>query len=295
MTTALAFQQSASASCETTTEELLPALTGAGYNTTSFSISCAWLGESGKTESTDLLPPSPKPETQLSSTSDLRGRERFEALSRRAKDAILDEHRDCNVDDGFEWWDGVYENFIEDMKEIGIVVASRPESTLRGTYVRPAIYFSGFWSQGDGACFEGRVDDWTTFIKAAFPNDTEEYLPLWTESEAGSPSLSWTHSGRYSHENSCTFHSDFDINNEYNSEEQPLRYAVREAIVKYAEVLVEKVFEEAEEFIKGKMKELYRALEEEHDYLTSDDAVLDAIADRLDELIDEHEADTAGE
>lgn len=289
MTPTLAFQQFASASCETTTEELLPALIGAGYNTTSFSTSCALLAEPGKTESTDLLPPPTKPETQPWSTSECSGRERFEALSRRDKDAILDKYRNYNVEDGLGWWDGVYENFIEEMKEIGIAVGAHPVGTQRGTTQVPSIYFSGFWSQGDGACFEGRVDDWPTFIKAAFPNDIEEYMPLWTEAEAGSPSLYWTHSGRYCHENSCTFHSEFEIGNGYDPEVQPLRYAVRQAIVEYAEILVEKMFEEAEEFIKGKMKELYKALEEEHDYLTSDEPVLDAIEDRLDEIIDEYE------
>lgn len=294
MTATLATRSIQSTTCATTTGSLLPAYADAGSNVTSITTSCATAGL-GRSETEDLLPLSPKPETQLSSTSVLRGRERFEALNRQDKDAILEEHRDYNVGDGYEWWDGVYENFISDMKEIGIVVASHAVASRRGTYERPSIFFSGFWSQGDGACFEGHVDDWTTFIKTAFPNDTEEYTPLWTESEAGSPSLYWTHSGRYYHEQSCTFHSDFDIGNGYDSDEQPLRYAVRQAIVEYAEILAEKMFEEAEEFIKGKMKELYKALEEEHDYLTSDDAVLDAIEDRLDELIDEHEADTADE
>ena len=295
MTTPMATQSIQSAICATTTGSSSPVCADAGSNVISITTSCAATTEPGRPETEDLTLPSPMPETQLSSTSECSGRERFEALSRRAKDAILEEYRDYYVQDGLDWWDSVYENFIGDMKEIGIAVASHAVASRRGTYERPSIFFSGFWSQGDGACFEGRVDDWTTFIKTAFPNDTEEYLPLWTESEAGSPSLHWTHSGRYSHENSCTFHSDFDINNEYDPEEQPLRYAVRDAIVKYAEILVEKLFEEAEEFVKGKMKELYKALEEEHDYLTSDDAVLDAIEDRLDELIDEHEADTADE
>lgn len=290
MTATLATRSIRSATCATTTGSPLPACAGAGLTMPSITTSCASTGL-GRSETEDLSSPSMKPETQLSSISVLRGRERFEALSRRAKDAILDEHRSYNIEDGLGWWDGVYENFISDMKEIGIEVATHPVRTTRGTYEQRSIYFSGFWSQGDGACFEGHVDDWTTFIKVAFPNDVEEYMPLWTEAEAGSPSLSWTHSGRYYHENSCTFHSEYDIENGFDQDTQPLRYVVRRAIVEYAEILVEKMFEEAEEFVKGKMQELYKALEEEHDYLTSDDAVLGAIEDQLDEIIDELEGE----
>jgi len=44
----------------------------------------------------------------------------------------------------YDWWDGVYEYFKETCDGLGIRVDH--------------ITFSGFWSQGDGAAFDGRVD-----------------------------------------------------------------------------------------------------------------------------------------
>jgi len=44
----------------------------------------------------------------------------------------------------YDWWDDVYEYFKETCDGLGIRVDQ--------------ITFSGFWSQGDGAAFDGRVD-----------------------------------------------------------------------------------------------------------------------------------------
>lgn len=54
--------------------------------------------------------------------------------------ALIEEYRDCNVDYG-DWWDSTYDDFIEVAKAFGI--DTRAE----------CIEFSGFWSQGDGASF----------------------------------------------------------------------------------------------------------------------------------------------
>ena len=78
-------------------------------------------------------------------------RMKWEALDKRRKEKLIDKHRDVNVD--YEWWDYTHENFKEQMKEIGVHVEK--------------IYFSGFYSQGDGACFDGRVADWPKFLEAA--------------------------------------------------------------------------------------------------------------------------------
>lgn len=75
------------------------------------------------------------------------------------------------------------------------------------------VYFSGFWSQGDGACFDGRwkaanvkaelvADGWgessaTAEIKR-IAAEFAEFAKAWPES-----SFTVKHSGRYSHEN-CT-------------------------------------------------------------------------------------------
>jgi hypothetical protein len=60
----------------------------------------------------------------------------FPELSDAAKDKARSWYRELGPHDA--WWDAVYEDFEDG-----------------GTRAKPSIWFSGFWSQGDGACFEG--------------------------------------------------------------------------------------------------------------------------------------------
>lgn len=246
----------------------------------------------GKASTTDPTNVPTTPETPLSPSTECEELVRFKALPEETQEAILDKHRDWNTDGSYDWWDDVYADFIRRMDEIGIEVSTVPVGTVRGTHEHPAVFFSGFGSQGDGACFEGRVDDWTTFFQALYPTEFDKYQPLWEKSESGSPALSWTHNSRYYHYNSCTFHSDFDINNGFDADTQPLRHAAAEVIVDELTDLCEAMLYDAEEFIKDKMKDLYTQLEEEYDHLTSDEAVLDSLIanDMLKEIVDEHEA-----
>lgn len=72
---------------------------------------------------------------------------KFDQLSDEAKAKALEKNYDWNVD--HDWWDAVYEDAMIMAEIIGVDIHDRRGST------QPAIYFSGFSSQGDGACFEG--------------------------------------------------------------------------------------------------------------------------------------------
>jgi len=63
----------------------------------------------------------------------------FKELQKKIQEKILEKHRNVNVDYN-EWYDCTYENWKEKLKEMG--------------FENPVISFSGFWSQGDGACFD---------------------------------------------------------------------------------------------------------------------------------------------
>lgn len=67
----------------------------------------------------------------------------FDELSDAAKKKALDKHRDYYVDDC--WWDCSYGNFIQSASSKGYSILPRD------------IHFTGFSSQGDGACFAGTV------------------------------------------------------------------------------------------------------------------------------------------
>ena len=56
-----------------------------------------------------------------------------------------------------DWWDSVYDDFERICPILGVTLATTPVRLMGGgTRQKPCIWFSGFWSQGDGACFEGR-------------------------------------------------------------------------------------------------------------------------------------------
>jgi len=84
----------------------------------------------------------------------------YDELSDDAKEKARDWYRGGAFD--FEWWfDAVY-----DAKQIGALMGIDIDE----------VYFSGFWSQGDGACFTGEYrykKGSVAAIKKEFPTDKE--------------------------------------------------------------------------------------------------------------------------
>jgi hypothetical protein len=84
----------------------------------------------------------------------------FAELSDSAKERARNNYREHNLD--YDWWECVY----DDAKTIGALFG------LDIDHIR----FSGFWSQGDGACFEGSYEYRKGALKAVLeyaPKDTE--------------------------------------------------------------------------------------------------------------------------
>jgi hypothetical protein len=78
----------------------------------------------------------------------------FTELSAAAKDKARAWFRETIDDD---WWDSVYDDFERICPILGVTLATTPVRLMGGgTRQKPCIWFSGFSSQGDGACFEGR-------------------------------------------------------------------------------------------------------------------------------------------
>lgn len=116
----------------------------------------------------------------------------FDELSDEAKQSAIDNNRDINID--YEWWDYIYNDTIEIGKILGIDITN--------------IYFSGFSSQGDGACFEGGYS-----YKKGSVKEIKKYAPLdrtlheiaerlqdVQKSNIYQAMASVKHSGRYNHE-----------------------------------------------------------------------------------------------
>lgn len=211
--------------------------------------------------------------------------DRFNALPARVRDEILDKHRHFNTDH-LDWWDSVYDDFKADMDAIGIEVDE--------------MYFSGFSSQGDGACFEGRVYSWGDFLKSMGYED-----PALIGLAEAAWLLRVSRRGHYYHENCTSFYSDMVSPDDYSeSEMDEFVYAhspYKTDIQNAAFVAILQGYnygsleDEFQEEFKRHMRSLYNRLEAEYDHLTSDESVLEALDanDMLTEIIDELENEYA--
>lgn len=79
----------------------------------------------------------------------------YDELSDRAKKKARDWYAQRVFEDSYDW-EVVYEDAERMANLLGIEIDRRTYRTIGGGIgSKPTIYFSGFSSQGDGACFEG--------------------------------------------------------------------------------------------------------------------------------------------
>ncbi|EKU72584.1 hypothetical protein [Sphingobium yanoikuyae] len=189
---------------------------------------------------------------------------RLQELSATAKDAARSWYRqDAPCD---EWHEFVFDDFARICELIGVELGSHAVRLYGGgTRQAPRIWFSGFSSQGDGACFEGRYRFARASVKAIrahAPRDGE--LHRIADTLAAIQRLNFyqleagiTHRGRYYHEYSMTI----DV-----ERSGPVESAMTDGA---EEVVVEALRDLA--------RWLYRQLEAEYAYQTADEQVDAAI------------------
>jgi hypothetical protein len=88
----------------------------------------------------------------------------FSELSAEAKVKAVEQYRYFNVE-YIEWWDFIYDDFTAICATIGITV--KP-----GT-----IFFRGFYSQGDGSCFNADIN-LTTLFKGVETQAWTDHAPI---------------------------------------------------------------------------------------------------------------------
>jgi hypothetical protein len=82
----------------------------------------------------------------------------FHELSDKAKDAVR-----LKLTPSHDWWDHIYDAAIEEGKELGFEIEK--------------INFSGFYAQGDGACWQGAVN-MRVWLERNRPVDTHAHIAL---------------------------------------------------------------------------------------------------------------------
>ena len=173
----------------------------------------------------------------------------FDELSVAAKEKALETYRDWNVD-GFDWWDCVY----DDAKHI---------AALMGMDIKD-IWFSGFWSQGDGASFTGRYGHRPGSVKAVMA-----YAPQDTELHEIAKDLQ-----AVQRENFYQLYASVETRGSYSHS------GTMQVTVERESPTYQPPTSDAEERIRDPLCRLadwiYGRLEEEHEYQTSDDSVADS-------------------
>jgi hypothetical protein len=176
---------------------------------------------------------------------------KFEELSEEAQKKAIEDNYQINVE-YTEWDDSVRDDAVSIGKLMGIDISR--------------IYFTGFSSQGDGACFEGNYQynkNCVKELKEYAPEDKTlhgivERLQAIQKKHFYKLSANVKHSGHYYHE-MCTDISVYkDGNYMYSDSEQEAE-------------------EELKDILRDYMRWIYRTLEKEYDYMTSEEAIKETI------------------
>jgi hypothetical protein len=187
------------------------------------------------------------------------------------KDELIEKHREINVDG--EWWhESVYEWFDEQCENMGIQISTRPRNHNRRGFVESArereITWSGFWSQGDGAAFAGRVVDFKLALGSLY--DDYPIFQKYAEDLDGYVRISW---GLGRHNNVTMRDVEVEPIAYYLVDDHPLAEVWQEQFDKEIE-MVDALIGDIVADLCGL---LYDALRDEYDALTSDESVWDAI------------------
>ena len=165
------------------------------------------------------------------------------------------------------WYDFVFEDFQTICEILGIRIATSPVHIIGGpSREYPQIYFRGFWNQGDGASFAGRycyARNSARAIRDHAPQDKDLHSIADTLHDLQRRNFYQLRAdirqrGRYTHEYTMTIQVERDSPNW-----QPPTHDAEDT---------------ATEAMRDLARWLYRQLEQEYDYLASDEQVDESIA-----------------
>ena len=175
------------------------------------------------------------------------------------KAALIERYQNINVD--HEWWDSVYDDFHSICKRMGIDLDRHEPS------------FAGFWSQGDGASFTGIFN---ADVADTAPETIRNYAPIDKELHRIADELcmlgriyyrAYARVGRPYGSHHCHQYTMFVTDYE------PLVGDIDD----WADEVHEAVEKGLQELFRDLAGWLYSTLEQEYDYLTSNEGVWDTI------------------
>jgi hypothetical protein len=189
---------------------------------------------------------------------------RLDELSADAKAKAREWYRDGALD--HDWYAFVYEDFERICDTLGVQLQTRPVPLYGGgTQQRPSIWFSGFWSQGDGACFEGSYHH-----AKGSPQKIRDYAPTDGELHRLADTL-----GAIQRRNFYQLHAGISHRGRYYHE-----YCMRISVERDSAVYQD-MTADADDVVTEAMRDLarwlYRQLEHEYEHQMSDAVVDESI------------------
>ena len=188
----------------------------------------------------------------------------FPELSNAAKDKARSWYRELGLHD--DWRDDAYEDFERVCVILGIRLKTTPVRLMGGgTRAKSCIWFSGFWSQGDGAWFQGYLSHpkgSAARIRDYAPTDATlhgiaDRLQAIQRRSFYQLTAEVSHRGRYYHEYTMSV----DITRDSATWQPPTEGA-------------EEIVTEA---LRDLARWLYSQLQAEYDHLCSDEAIEEGI------------------
>ncbi len=190
----------------------------------------------------------------------------YEELSEAAKEKARDWYRTITQSDDW-YFQHVIEQFVELLAIFGVTVKTRTETYRNGVKrEKPCVWFRGFWSQGDGASFEGSYEfkpNVAREVRKLYPTD-EKLFTLASrlqnlQAKQGKKKLSsiiTTSDPHYCHEYTMRFETLFGGTDDWFTGPQKREH-----------------MKEFEEIMRDLARWLYRTLESEYEHQNSDEVV----------------------
>ena len=187
----------------------------------------------------------------------------YKDLSDTAKEHAFERHQEYAQSNDYFWWESTEEYWAEKLEGLGIYTDTNK------------MHFTGFHSQGDGACFTGSIN-LREFLEA-HPEILRQHVNLYMSTvpfdtrgaacEYYDIELTRVGGSHYNHEKSVHLGGwDLNILPELDTEEDED---------------YERLFIDAESDIEDQcrdyMKELYKDLEAEHEYMQSMECFLESV------------------
>jgi hypothetical protein len=174
---------------------------------------------------------------------------KYNELTEEQKEKVLSKLSDINTEN-IEWYNCTLEDFKNKLQKIGFSNAE--------------IHFSGFWSQGDGACFDAELDIKQLILYLINQNKTKfkKLLSFNVFEFIEGKIIRNPSANHYSHEMTRT--TDIYLNTGKN--------------YKRLEKLISEFDKEIESIRLKYCYKIYRTLEKEYDYLTSREAIEETIS-----------------